>query len=373
MLAIRCIKQIAGWLLVGLAVGYVPGAQAAQVEGLYQAQVPVKTQTREERLEVYPAALAQVVVKLSGDRSVPELPELSGLMGNAVSLVQQFQYAELPPGDETLLEDGYKRLLVARFDGQAVSQALIEANVPLWGSTRPEVLLWLAIEDRETRYLLGANAAAELESRLEAQAARRGLPLMLPLLDLDDRRQVDFGDVWGDFHHTVMQASARYSADTVLIGRLIRAEDGAWRTRWSLHYAAAPNTPSEFWQAQVNSQEEALAVGIDGAADRIARRYAQLYSPDSADSVALTVTGVGGMAGYARAMDYLESLDIVTAVEVARVRQEEVLFRVAIRGDARGLEQSIRLGSTLARDAEAQPPAENELTSARTFVYRLLP
>lgn len=368
----RLLKRFAGPILAWLALLCLPLAEAAQIDGLYQAKVPVKSQSRDERLAVYPAALAQVVVKLSGNRSVPERSELSGLMRNAVALVQQFQYQELPTANQALLEEGYKRLLVARFDGQAITRALIEANVPLWGSTRPEVLLWLAIEDRETRYLLGTKASAELESHLDEQAVRRGLPLLLPLLDLDDRRRLAFADVWGDFHHNVMLASARYGADVVLVGRLIRTAEGTWQTRWSLHYAAA-NTPSEYWQGEANTQGEALAVGIDGAADHIARRYAQLYSADSADSVALRVTNVSGMAGYARAMKYLESLDIVTAVEVVQVREDEVLFRLAIRGDARGLEQSIRLGGTLAQNAGSVPSPANELSSARAFVYRLLP
>ena len=41
-------------------------AYALEVEGLYQAKVPVVGQGREERLELYPDALAQVIVKLTG-------------------------------------------------------------------------------------------------------------------------------------------------------------------------------------------------------------------------------------------------------------------------------------------------------------------
>ncbi|HHJ80116.1 MAG TPA: DUF2066 domain-containing protein, partial [Candidatus Tenderia electrophaga] len=66
-------------------------AYALDIEGLYQAKVPVTGQTRAERLDLYPSALAQVIVKVTGDRAVPELPQLSGFIARAVSLVQQFQ------------------------------------------------------------------------------------------------------------------------------------------------------------------------------------------------------------------------------------------------------------------------------------------
>ena len=367
------IQRFVGLSLVLHSLLFLPLANASEIEGLYEAKVPVTNQTRDERFDVYARALAQVVVKLTGDRTVPDRPELAGLMRQARTLVQQFHYEELPPGSEALIEEGYKRLLVVRFDGQAITHALIEKNVPLWGSTRPDVLLWLAIEDRETRYVLAVNASAELEHYLDEQTYRRGLPLMLPLVDLEDRMKLDFADVWGDFRPNLLQASQRYGVDAILVGRLIRTAEGKWQTRWSLHYSSGASTPSEYWQAEVNTQQEALAAGVDGAADRIAQRYAQLYSTGSVDTVALTVKGVKDLAGYARSMKYLESLDIVTAVDVIKVQADEVLFKVAIRGDSHGLEQAIELGSTFQQTTDEIVPSNDTETSTKGFVYQLLP
>lgn len=348
----------------------LPPANALEVDGLYQAKVPVVGQTREERLEVYPAALAQVVVKLTGNRDVPELAQLSGFMARAVSLVQQFQYEELLTINPALVEAGYKRQLVVKFDGDAISQALIDAEVPLWGRTRSEVLLWLAVEDREARYLLAENTLAELESHLVEQSVRRGLPLILPLMDLEDQARLGFADVWGDFRQNILTASQRYGVDLALVGRLIRTSDGLWRARWSLHQAAAE---SEYWNGNVNDQLEALTQGVDGAADYISQRYAQLFSATSADSILLTVTGVEDLAGYARAMKYLESLDIVTNVEVDKVFADQVLFRLAVRGDTVGLERAVSLGNVLLQSPDAVEQSGNDLAFERVFVYQLLP
>ena len=372
-LAINWMKWCLGLVWAIQALWFVPVAQASEVEGLYQAKVPVISQTRDERLDIYPAALAQVVIKLSGDRNVPALPELSAFMKRANTLVQQFHYQELPPGNEALIEEGYKRLLVVSFDGKAVSQALIESNVPLWGRTRPEVLLWLAIEDREARYLLASNASMELESHLNDLAYQRGLTLILPLVDLEDQMQLEFADVWGDFRQTILQASQRYGVDAVLVGRLSRNKRGEWRNRWSLHYSADISTPSEFWQGEANTQAEALAVGVNGATDLIAQRYAQIFTAGAADAVVLKVKAVNDLAGYARAMEYLESLDIVTDVEVVKVMADEVLFKLAIRGDSYGLENAIMLGNTLMKSSESTSYLDDGMIGARAFVYQLLP
>ena len=358
-------------ILVSQSMLLMSPAYALEVEGLYQAKVPVVGQGREERLELYPDALAQVIVKLTGNQAVPELPQLSGFMARAVSLVQQFHYEEFMTTNQALIEAGYKRQLVVSFDGDAISQALINAEVPLWGRTRSEVLLWLAIEDREARYLLAANASAELESHLAEQSARRGLPLILPLMDLEDQMNLGFADVWGDFAQNIMRASQRYGVEAVLVGRLIRTPEGMWQTRWSLHQTAGVATESDYWSVESNDQLEALAVGVDGAADHVSQRHAQLYSATAADSVLLTVTGVDDLGAYARAMKYLESLEMVTAVEVNKVVAGQVLFKLAIRADLAGLQRAISLGSTLAQDATAT--TGNEMAYGQAFVYQLLP
>ncbi len=371
-MATNWIKHCLGLIVVLQGMLLLQPAYALEVESLYQAKVPVAGQTREERLEVYPAALAQVVVKLTGNRAVPELPSLSGFMARAVSLVQQFHYEELPATNPALIEEGYKRQLVVSFDGEAISQALIDAEVPLWGRTRSEVVVWLAIEDRESRYLLAANTSLELESHLSEQSSRRGLPLILPLMDLEDRRDLGFADVWGDFRQNIMSASQRYGADAVLVGRLFRSRQGIWQARWSLHQTMAGTIESDYWSSNGNDQLEALTLGVDGAADLVSQRYAQLFSATSADSILLTVTGVKDLAGYARAMKYLESLDIVTNVEVDKVFADQVLFRLALRGDTTGLERAVSLGDTLFQSQEAVMPG-NDVANGRAFLYQLLP
>lgn len=342
--------------------------QAMDLKGLYQAEVPVKDQSRDSRFEVYPEALAQVVVKLTGDRSVPQRPVLRSFMANAVRMVQQFGYQELPD-NMPILEEEFSHLLVVNFDQTAVSQALIEAGVPIWGRTRPEVLLWLAIEDRGSRYLLAADQSIEIQNQLDNAAHSRGLPMLLPLLDLDDQMQLNFADVWGDFRANVMQASERYGPDVILVGRMFRAFDGRWQARWSLYDGADPKSIPQRWQSEVNDQQAALFSGVDGAADRIAERYAQVYTADSAGTVALSVTAVNDLEGYARAMAYLDSLDIVSSVQPVRVLNDEVLFTLHIRSDLAGLSRAISLGDTL---VEVSQMDEFGL-AGQAFIYQLVP
>src|SRR5690606_25504380 len=136
------------------------------------------------------------------------------------------------------------------FNAARVSQALAQRNRPVWGPERPLTLLWVAFDDGfGERVLLGANDAgvaagsplAELlqttRAELAAAADERGLPIALPLLDLEDLQALTFTDVWGGFEEPIRAASARYGADSILIGR-VRIGDFGPEVQWLLLGAA---------------------------------------------------------------------------------------------------------------------------------------
>ncbi len=361
------MKTLTYTLLLPLLALLSAALEAVEVDNLYAAQMPVKSQTRIERLEVYPGAMSQVIVKLTGDTGAPRLPQLRGTIARARQLVQQFNYAKLPEeGTELLREEGYQRLLAVQFDAKAVNQALVAAGVPVWGKTRPLVLVWLAVEDRGARYLLGAGRAVELESQLLTAGERRGLPLILPLLDLEEQSQISFADVWGDFSRPLWQAAERYAADALLVGRLFR-DEGAWQVRWTLHQKGDQQSRSgrsQRWRVEGASQAELLNRGIDEAATEIAHRFAQILSVAGDHEIALRVDEINTLSAYARTLRYLQSLDQVVSVQVEEVEGREVAFRLALRGEPKGLQRTIALGSVL---SVVESVVDKELS------YRLLP
>lgn len=103
----------------------------AHAGGLYTAQVPVASQADEERGAALKAALAQVVVKVSGDAAIVNKPEVAKAIAAADKYVQQYQYAQ-----EVATENGQPQVrlnLVAQFDRDAVDRLIAEAA----GSSRP--------------------------------------------------------------------------------------------------------------------------------------------------------------------------------------------------------------------------------------------
>jgi hypothetical protein len=321
-------------------------AHAAEVEGLYETEVLVTSQGRDERNVAIRMALDEVLVRVSGDRSTPRLDALQGLYRRSLQLVQQYRYRALPRG-EVLSGDqpgGMSQVLWVSFDAAAIDQALRKASVPLWGQVRPATLVWVVVEDGGVRSLMGADTLSQSKQVMQQQAELRGLPLFVPLWDLEDQVALRFTDVWGNFQDAILRASARYATEAVLVGRLYRQTGDIWESRWTLYQGGE----TAHWSLSSPSQNEVLSAGVDGAADHLGRRFARVFDESQSGRVKVVVKDLRTLEDYARTTQFLQSLDVVTAIQVESVVGETMTFDLQVRGNSEGLAQTIGFGRTLA-------------------------
>lgn len=335
--------------------------------GLYEAEVAVADQTSAGRGAALADALRLVAVKVSGDSGAADSAALKEALRNPARYVQQYSYrandgtapAELP------------LLLGASFDSRGVDQLLQGAGLPVWGSTRPLTIAWLAVEQDKQKMLVGANDRGLVRELLEKAAQRRGLPLRLPLLDATDRARVQATDAWGDFHATFQQASQRYEAQAVLVGRLGQVAGGRWQVRWTLYQGGA----AQSWSQQGDKVEPLVAYGIDAAADTLAVAYARA-APVVASGTEFhwVVKEVRDLRGYRRLMDYLASLPGVSSVQPEQLSGDGVRLRIAAGGGEGALQQQVSLGGPLAPLAEEPAMANpSSLSQPGDRHYRLVP
>jgi hypothetical protein len=171
---------------------------------------------------------------------------------------------------------------------------------------------------------------AAARALLTDSAAARGLPLILPLVDGEDLQLVNFADLWGDFTDPVLEASRRYRADAVLIGRARGADPETARVRWSL----LSGDERIDWNGSVAS-------GPDEAAELLAARLAA--GPGASRALRVAVEGIDSLARYGNVTQYLSSLSNVDACEVVEVAGDRVLYNLRVRGDADQLMRVIAL------------------------------
>ncbi len=345
-------------LLLALAGLMVPAAQAVKVTGLYEAEVSVPERSPEAQTKAFRLALRQVLVKLSGDQNIAASSAARALLAKAGRYIQQFGYRQAEPAPEAE-NDGMSALLLwARFDPRALGRDMRDAGLPLWGSERPAVLVWLALEDAGGKRLVSAEDEAWV-APLRQAAALRGIPLVFPLLDLQDTAQIGYADVRQGFREVLLRASRRYDTAVVLAIDLRQALTDVWESSWLLYSGQQERR----WKVQGDQPQLLLEEGLNGAATIVAQQFAGTGSLAGDNGMSLRVSGIHGADEYARVLRYLQSLDAVTRVDVRRVVAGEVGFFLVAHAGAETMRRTIALGRVL---AEA-PTAGSDLR------YRLLP
>jgi hypothetical protein len=339
----------------------IDGTVAIEMTSLYTAQVPLDPGESNPRAAAYKAGLAEVLLRISGSGMShdPELFEL--LFPDPGAYVVQFR----PGPEETLW---------VSFDGEAVESVLRQNGQMVWGSDRPLTLVWLAVDwGQGEREIIGADdpersddAARTIDrNRLLRQrvldiAERRGLPVAFPLLDTEDLARVTFSDIWGGFDELVLDASRRYEASSVLIGR-IRPESGQ-RIRWTWHF----DGDEKVW----NGEPEMVVSLI---ADQLAAEFA-IGGAAPLRAVELSISGITSVDAYGTVQRILSGLNVVENFTIEAVEADRIRYRVDAHGGAERLARALRLSGLIEQeridggDFDGMSPGDS-LVSSLEFFY----
>ena len=327
-------------IMLAIAAVLVPAAVFPAIfENLYMVTVPLNSRVTTQRALRTDAdfdrfAMGELLIRITGQRDAPTHPALLDLVQDAGRYVVQ----RGNPDRENLL---------IVFDSPGLQQALTARNQPVWGEERPLTLIWVAIDGGPgERGILAASpspvpgseiveaAAVTLREELLEAANQRGLPISLPLMDVQDLNAVDFIDVWGNFSDRLTRASERYAPDAVLTGRIRLGEEGFETAQWTL---LRGGTLRPLPGAAVRS-------GLDDLADLYALEFGGI---GGATSARLVVAGVETLDDYGRVMSYLESLSVLQSVQLEQLVGAEMTLRVEARGGALVLNRVLALGEVL--------------------------
>jgi len=323
-------------LLLLLLLLLAPSLQAGV--DLFSATVPIADDSPEARRAAMAEALRQVLVKASGQRLAGMGEKLESLLAGAEDQAQEFRYRTGPAaGDEAP-----GKLLWVRFDRRTVEQDLRQLGLILWESGRPELIPWLALEEQGRRRLADPERDAPLYEALEEAAQRRGLVLVPPIMDLQDRNALNLGDLWMVHAESILAASSRYGQVLPLVGRLRRSGKG-WRAAWSLLLADG----EQRFDGEGESPQAVVADGIEQAADLLVQRFLPSLEEAQQGVVLVRFIGLHGVGDYARLRRLLRSLDVVTGFSLERAEADRLVFRVQALGGREALASQLALAGEL--------------------------
>lgn len=319
-----------------MLLGLLLCAAAVADTDLFVAEAAVENEDSDTRNAALSRMLGDVLVRISGSTGIAAQPAAKAVLDAAPSLVQQYRYRTSEQ------DDGVQRVLWARFEQSGVERMMREQGLPVW-RPRPRVLLWLATEQGTQRALLNLDNQAQARDALRARAAYRGMPLQLPLMDLEDQSQLAPADVWSDYQPTIRQASARYPHDLVVTGRLTARSDEAWQGAWALLHRDGIQT----FETPPQRLSEALPFAVDQIQNLLAARFAPLSGSGAGPGTLVRFTAVHDLAAYARLVNYLQDLSPVSRVALRDVRDDSITIEIGLRGSEDDLRRAFDAGAEL--------------------------
>lgn len=312
-----------GSLLAG-SPAVAQNSQAQVVDWLYEVDQYVPNQEANRRLEAAQRSLLRVLSRTTGLVSIPRTPIIVDALSQPQRYYAKYVYFN-PSSVSTQRRDridsvaGMERTdLAVRFSFQidAIKQLARQAKLPSWWSRRPMTLAWLVLDTAQGREIVDSDQTG-LSSALNREAARRGLTVLIPSMDLQDSLLVSPAVVWGKFTEVLDQASARYQTQYYLVGRF-SVQEVLGQRFYTGEWVARSENGEDSRSLRGVSFEEVARSGVDMAAQRILDRH--LVFGDTVSQHDLVVNGVHSLEVYARLLGYLQSLEFVDGVTLLDVR-----------------------------------------------------
>ncbi len=323
------------WIWLGLSFLFFATAYAAD-PAAYVATVSVKSQTEDDRLLGFRAALSQVVNQVSGNRGMAYQLKVSG-MTNLYPYIQRYYYqaaSEETGEDEETLDNIVKKTqrLVVQFDPLSVDNLIKTASLPATPAVAVHltpVLLWLSVNEKGKAWLLSDDGENPLAKQVKFMGKNKNLDIMVPMFDLDDVNALSVSEVDKMNISSISQASARYGSELILVGS-VAGQDKDWKARWML----LKNGKRFAWDDHGVSLNGAVLSGLLKASDMVNNPNA-IETANNKGRIILTVSGIENVTHYASVNAYLQNLNEVSSVSILRVEPSRIIFDVVLASDDR--------------------------------------
>ncbi len=299
--------------------------QASVVVDIFKAEVVLDKEKSDAEERARMEGFKQVIIKASGDTNAVENPVIKKAQSKSRSYLSQMGYGT---------QEGKQTLQMA-FNPSQIQLLLNQADLPYWPDVRSVLTVWVIQEDHQGREILWEYSNNASIHYIKKFSALRGLPITIPVGDIEDVTGVTETDLWGGFISPVSVASQRYSSDAVLIIRNQQTADTN-AVRWILY--------DEKPQSMVSSKRRPITGSIDGKIDialktvidevsnYYAKQNATKISGKSDSATVIQLTRVKSAKDFFELEQLLKKLHSVAGVYVEQVMGDTITYHIELFG-----------------------------------------
>jgi hypothetical protein len=352
-------------LLLAALTGLLPmSVHAVTVEDLFTVELPVADQTTSLRLESFSEAFKQVIVKVSGSDDALRSSAFLRPTKNSARYVKQFRYlSRSQPDDEEF--DAEQLFLRIDFDQQLIEGLLREQNFPVWGRERPTTLLVISYDVNENIKLVSDDATPDLIEALDRAAAIHAVPVLFPLMDLEDIALVNIGDIASRQYENIGVMAGRYAPNALLVGQIVGRSGKGWQGDWEVRFADQIFK----WTYKASSKQAVIEQVIKHLAKILAFEYALEDHRRFEQALLLSVSELEGIDKLIKVRKYLQSLNVVVSVGVAMISEDVVTYRLQLRNKPEDLQRLIEFGEVLEQENFPQLSTQGEEQIILNYSY----
>jgi hypothetical protein len=311
-------------------------AFAVKMHNLYEVRLPVMSQQEDDRMAAAHDGLLQVLIKLSGDPTIENKPDIKVALKRADYYVQEFSY-EQPESSQA------NYTIRIKFEKRDIMRLLKRSSVAYWGDKRPLILVWLVVADLNSDYkLIGSEEASDLLSAFKTESKKYGLPVIFPMMDMTDVSVITSNDV-ASVNITALNAAAkRYAPDALLIGRVIDNKQEL-TSEWVL----IRNGDSWEWSLSNSNSEQLFGALMNNVRQTLAKQMALKLDAPLQTKLKMQVKKVARPEDFEQLMKFVKQLVPVVQVQLAGVTGDVVDLDLQVQGSMSAFQENNVLNQRL--------------------------
>jgi hypothetical protein len=344
-------------------------SKAVEVTDLYQATITVDSQVPAQRQIATQKALQEVLLKVGGKQSVLSNSILRQAITSAELYQTQFHYQR---------KDNQLGLVV-NFNSDKVNQLFKTAKLPLWGSLRPQVLVWLIDEIDSYKTLVSDDVSLLTNNIINRFSVVRGLPIIMPSSELVNQNTYQITDFWEYFPEKIQQASQRYSADTHVVVRISDSSlDSNQAPKRAKIYdcgilCVTPETLKTIdldWriysqgtlylrQYQGKDKEKLIQQGLSDITEFIYQSYALLTSTEN--DLVIEIHNINSLLTDTKVFNFISSLSAVNNIILLNAKGDVRRYKLDLVGSEESFFAALKLNKNLKEYVEDKRIINNQL------------
>jgi hypothetical protein len=335
---------------------------ASDIDLYVEREIVKQDASQQEQDDAIKRAFSRLIVRVTGIEQSLENAEIQESLENGSRYLATFRFEASDTFFTNVLgEQVPTKAMTMEFDKTSVDSLLVQNRLPVWGSKRPDVLIWLADRFEGQDHILSDTETTSFSESLEVEAHRRGIPYMLPIMDLTDSLSLSFSEVYGLFSQDIEEASLRYEPEAVLAGRISKSGN-EYKADWLMLFKDERiRLPTV-----IGTEEFIISKGIDLVAQRLSAQYALVLDPLLFGNISVQVLEIKSAVEFAELEVYLQSINLITKATVSVFEDDNITFEVEISGDR------AQLVDVLSLDKQLIPVVEESLEAQldNTLVFQ---